>query len=72
MKYRTRIYYSEEQKSLMWDRWQKGDVILLSYRGIRWTTIEKFWLFCGFEQHTMLSIRSECKHLWTPVCAVMT
>ena len=25
MKYRTRIYYSEEQKSLMWDRWQKGD-----------------------------------------------
>jgi len=23
MKYRTRIYYSEEQKSLMWDRWQK-------------------------------------------------
>ncbi len=25
MKYRTRIYYSEEQKSLMWDRWQAGD-----------------------------------------------
>ena len=25
MKYRTRIYYSEEQKSLMWDRWQQGD-----------------------------------------------
>ena len=25
MKYRTRIYYSEEQKSLMWDRWQKGE-----------------------------------------------
>ena len=22
---RTRIYYSEEQKSLMWDRWQKGE-----------------------------------------------
>jgi len=25
MKHRTRIYYSEEQKSLMWDRWQKGE-----------------------------------------------
>jgi len=25
MKYRTRIYYSEKQKSLMWDRWQKGE-----------------------------------------------
>ncbi|MFQ6007277.1 MAG: IS30 family transposase, partial [Woeseia sp.] len=25
MKYRTRIYYTEEQKSLMWDRWQSGD-----------------------------------------------
>jgi IS30 family transposase len=25
MKYRTRIYYSEEKKSLMWDRWQAGD-----------------------------------------------
>ena len=25
MKYKTRIYYSEEQKSLMWDRWQKGE-----------------------------------------------
>ena len=25
MKYRTRIYYSEEQKAEMWDRWQKGE-----------------------------------------------
>jgi IS30 family transposase len=25
MKYRTRTYYSESQKALMWDRWQKGD-----------------------------------------------
>jgi IS30 family transposase len=25
MKYRTRINYSESQKALMWDRWQKGD-----------------------------------------------
>lgn len=25
MKQRTRIYYSDEQKSIMWDRWQKGD-----------------------------------------------
>jgi len=25
MKYRTRIRYSDEQKSQMWDRWQKGE-----------------------------------------------
>ena len=25
MKYRTRIYYTDEQKSLMWDQWQKGE-----------------------------------------------
>jgi hypothetical protein len=25
MKQRRRIYYSSEQKNLMWDRWQKGD-----------------------------------------------
>ena len=25
MKYRKRIYYSAEQKDLMWDRWQQGD-----------------------------------------------
>jgi IS30 family transposase len=25
MKYRKRIYYTEEQKSLTWDRWQAGD-----------------------------------------------
>jgi IS30 family transposase len=25
MKQRPRIYYTQEQKSLMWDRWQAGD-----------------------------------------------
>jgi len=25
MKYRPRIYYTDEQKALMWDRWQRGD-----------------------------------------------
>lgn len=25
MKYRPRIYYSESQKALMWERWRKGD-----------------------------------------------
>ena len=25
MKYRKRIYYTEADKALMWDRWQKGD-----------------------------------------------
>ena len=25
MGYRPRIYYSDSQKALMWERWQKGD-----------------------------------------------
>jgi transposase, IS30 family len=25
MKQRRRIYYTETQKALMWDRWQKGE-----------------------------------------------
>lgn len=25
MQYRKRIYYTEEDKALMWDRWQKGE-----------------------------------------------
>ena len=25
MKYPTRIYYTEADKSLIWDRWQKGE-----------------------------------------------
>lgn len=25
MVHRTRIYYTESQKSEMWDRWQKGE-----------------------------------------------
>ena len=25
MQYRTRIYYTEADKALMWDRWQKGE-----------------------------------------------
>ena len=27
MKYRTRIYYTETDKALMWDRWEKGESI---------------------------------------------
>ena len=38
MKYRTRIYYTEAQKSLMWDRWQKGES-LSSSRGSLTATI---------------------------------
>ena len=25
MQHRPRIYYTEEQKAVMWDRWQKGE-----------------------------------------------
>ena len=25
MKRRTRVYYTEKQKTLMWDRWKQGD-----------------------------------------------
>ena len=30
MKYRPRIYYTETDKALMWDRWQKGDGVCSS------------------------------------------
>ncbi len=33
MKRRTRIYYSEVDKALMWDRWQKGDSLTAIARG---------------------------------------
>ena len=39
MKIRPRIYYTEEQKALMWDRWQKGEslnsIVRLFDRGHR-------------------------------------
>lgn len=28
MKYRTRTFYTDSQKALMWDRWQKGDSMI--------------------------------------------
>lgn len=27
MKQSPRVYYTEEQKSVMWDRWQKGEFL---------------------------------------------
>jgi len=27
MKYRQRTYYTDEQKAMMWDRWQKGETL---------------------------------------------
>ncbi len=29
MKYRSRIYYPDTDKALMWDRWQKGDSVAM-------------------------------------------
>ena len=29
MKQRPRIYYTEEQKALMWDRWEQGESLIL-------------------------------------------
>ncbi len=28
MKYRTRIYYSAEQRADIWDRWQRGESMM--------------------------------------------
>jgi hypothetical protein len=33
MKYRSRIYYSDTQKALMWDRWQKGESLHDAHSG---------------------------------------
>jgi len=31
MNYRPRIYYTETDKALMWDRWQKGESLKLHW-----------------------------------------
>jgi len=31
MKQRRRIYYTETQKALMWERWRKGDTLHQMY-----------------------------------------
>ena len=41
MKQRPRIYYSESQKALMWDRWQRGDS-LRQIAQLRWATGPQF------------------------------
>ncbi|NKB99654.1 MAG: hypothetical protein GKR90_14320 [Pseudomonadales bacterium] len=41
MKYRTRIYYSESQKSLTWDRWQEGDLIAGTNNSYTATMVER-------------------------------
>lgn len=28
MKYRQRTFYTEEQKAIMWDRWQQGETLV--------------------------------------------
>ena len=43
MKQRPRIYYSSEQRNLMWDRWQKGD----SMHAIARLLIEAIHRFSG-------------------------
>jgi hypothetical protein len=35
MKQRSRVNYSDEQKALMWDRWQKGDSMHQNVKGER-------------------------------------
>ena len=32
MKYRTRTFYTDKQKSEMWDRWQRGESMSLTGR----------------------------------------
>ena len=32
MKQRPRIYYSEAQKAMMWDRWQRGEARIVTWQ----------------------------------------
>jgi hypothetical protein len=45
MKYRMRIYYTEGQKALMWDRWQAGDS-LVQWRHSGPCDLNEEYLFC--------------------------
>ena len=60
MKYRPRIYYSDAQKTLMWDRWQKGDSMHTIAR-----LFDRRLLWCGrhadnFGQHQPAHHRYKC------------
>lgn len=45
MKYRTRTFYSETQKAMMWDRWRQGESlhVLLSCLTATITPFEGFF-----------------------------
>ena len=36
MKYRTRTYYTDSQKALMWERWKAGDSLHELYKSLTW------------------------------------
>ena len=43
MKHRQRIYYTEKDKALMWDRWQKGESLhsIASHFGRGHSSVQK-------------------------------
>jgi len=40
MKYPRRIYYTESDKSLMWDRWQEGEKQTLAFYALTCLWVE--------------------------------
>jgi len=49
MKYPTRIYYTETDEALMWDRWQKGESLnsIGRHFGRSHTSIQRILLVTG-------------------------
>ena len=74
MKQRSRIYYTETDKALMWDRWQKGESLdsIARHFGRNNSTIQVYWRepvgYDGYSGHTLvdenfLQTKANCSFL---------
>ena len=79
MKYRKRTYYTEEQKALMWDRWQEGDSIhdIARLFDRYHSSVQGIFARCGgirpprrrrSARSLTLAEREECDEAWNIEC----
>ena len=68
MKYPTRIYYTETDKTMMWDRWQKGESLHSrarhfgrSHSSIHGVPARNFWSVTAYDLESASYIRDTPK-----------
>jgi len=69
MKYRQRTFYTEEQKAIMWDRWQQGETLGSIARLFNryHSSIERILAETGGIRPAQRR-RIQCIHSHTPLC----